>query len=100
MSGETPVKTAKGGWRRWAGPLFAAIWGIVGAAYIPAPEKAFMESAPAYAGKLFGFGLAFGLVAAVVAHLLIMRGQSRNARIATYVVGALAGGLCALIVNR
>lgn len=100
MTGETPVKSTRGGWRSWAGPLFAAIWGVVGAAYIPAPEKAFMESASAYAGKVFGFGLVFGLVAAVVAHLLIMRGQSRGARIATYVVGALAGGICAAIVNR
>ena len=44
-------------------------------------------------------GLVYGLVAAAVAHLLILRGQSRKAKWMAYLVGGLAGGLCAMLAH-
>lgn len=86
-------------WKSWGGAAFAAIWGIVGALAIAPPPRGLLEEASAYSGKLFGMGLVFGLAAAAVAHLLILRGQSGKAKWAAYLTGALAGGICAVIAH-
>lgn len=88
-----------GSWRSWGGAAFAAIWGIVGALAITPPPRGFLEEASAYAGKLFGMGLVYGLVAAAAAHLLILRGQSGKAKAMAYLIGGLAGGLCAIFAH-
>lgn len=85
------------GWRGWAAAGFAAVWGAVGALAIPGPEREIMEDAAAYSGKLFGTGMAYGLVAAAVAHLLLLRGTSGKAKLLTYASGALAGGLVSVL---
>ncbi len=91
--------TNSGNWRSWGGAAFAAIWGIVGALAITPPARGFLEEASAYSGKLFGMGMVYGLVAAGVAHLLILRGQSRKAKWMAYLVGALAGGICSIVAH-
>lgn len=90
---------AQGGWKPWGAAVFAAAWGGVGALMMEPPARGFMEEAAAYSGKLIGFGMAPGLVAAVVAHLLILRGQSGKAKGLTYLAGALVGGLSALLAH-
>lgn len=94
-SGQAPAQ----GMRGWLAAAFAAIFGAVGALAMPGPERGFMEDAAAFSGKLFGIGMAYGLVAALVAHLLVLRGQGRTAKILTYVAGALVGGVVSLIVH-
>lgn len=93
MSGDKVISPASQGWRSWAAAGFAAVWGAVGALAIPGPERGIMEDAATWSGKLFGTGMAYGLVAAVVAHLLILRGSSGRAKALTYIAGALVGGL-------
>ena len=93
------VPAAQGGWKPWGAAVFAAVWGSVGALLMEPPARGFLEDAAGYTGKLIGFGMAPGLVAAVVAHLLILRGQSGKAKGLAYLAGALAGGLVALIAH-
>lgn len=99
MSEDKVISPASQGWRGWAAAGFAAVWGAVGALAIPGPERGIMEDAAAYSGKLFGTGMAPGLVAAVVAHLLILRGASGKAKGLTYLAGALVGGLASLFAH-
>lgn len=99
MAKDTVIGAAPQGWRGWAAAGFAAIWGVLGALLIPGPERGFMEDAATHAGKLFGTGMACGLIAAAVAHVLLLRGQGRNAKVMTYLAGALAGGLVSMIAG-
>lgn len=99
MSEVTDQTAQSGNWRSWGGAAFAAIWGIVGALAITPPPRGFLEEASAYSGKLFGMGLVYGLVAAAVAHLLILRGQSRRSKWLAYLIGGLAGGICAAVAH-
>jgi hypothetical protein len=100
MSEERMISAEPHGWRGWAAAAFAALWGAVGALFIPGPERGIMEEASAFAGKLFGTGMAYGVVAALVAHILLLRGASRNAKLLTYAAGALVGGLVSVIANQ
>lgn len=99
MSEERVIAAEPQNWRGWAGAGFAALWGAVGGLFIPGPERGIMEDAAAYSGKLFGTGMVYGLLAALVAHLLLLRGTSRKAKTLTYLAGALAGGLAALLAQ-
>lgn len=100
MSEDKVISPASEGWRGWAAAGFAAVWGAVGALAIPGPERGIMEDAAAYSGKVFGTGMAYGLIAAVVAHLLILRGRSRKAKAMTYLAGAVVGGVMSLAMHR
>lgn len=99
MSEDKVISPASQGWRGWAAAGFAAVWGAVGALAIPGPERGIMEDAAAYSGKLFGTGMAYGLIAAMVAHLLILRGSGRKAKVLTYLAGMVAGGLVAMLLG-
>ena len=99
MNDSPKLATSSSGWRSWGGAVFAAVWGALAALLVPGPERGFMEEAAEYSGKLFGAGVVYGLIAAAIAHVLILRGQSRSAKVTTYLAGALVGGFTAMLVN-
>lgn len=90
---------AQFGWKPWGAAVFAAAWGAAVAILMEPPARGFMEAGPSYTGKLIGFGMAPGLIAAAVAHLLILRGSSGKAKALTYLAGLLAGGVSSLMVH-
>lgn len=92
-----PVAPAR--WKPWAAAGFAALWGALGALLMQPPARGFMEETAAYSGKLFGFGMAPGLLAAAVAHLLVLRGGSGRAKGLTYLAGALVGGFASVALH-
>lgn len=100
MTEQRTIANAPQTWRGWAGAGFAALWGAVAALFIPGPERGLMEDSAAFAGKLFGFGLFWGLLAAFIAQMLILRGLGRKAKLLTYLAGAIAGGLAAVIASN
>lgn len=78
---------------------FAVIWAVALALLVPAPEKGALEDAATYAGTLFGFGLFFGLFAALVTHLLFLRRQTGRMKALTYILSGLAGGLSIVLLH-
>lgn len=86
-------------WKGRLGVLFAALWGVAGPLILPPPAREPLIDADTYAGQLFGYGMVFGLFAAAVAHLLVLRGQPRKVKVLAYVLGALAGGTGWAVLN-
>jgi hypothetical protein len=99
MVNDTTPPTPLAGWKRLVAPLFAAVGGMVGSVLVPSPERAMFEEAAAHAGRLTGSGLMLGVVAAGIAHWLVLRGQSRSLKVWTYLAGGLTGAICANLLH-